>query len=378
MADAHAVLSASSSKMWIACPPAARLNAAAADISSEYAQQGSSAHQLAEFKVKHSLGCNVQDPTESLTYFDNEMADCTDSYALYVTEQIEKAKQHCKDPIVLIEQRVDFSKWVPGGFGTADAIIVSDDVLTIIDLKYGLGVLVDAEKNSQMMCYALGALQLFDGIYDIEKVSMTIFQPRREHISTYEVSKNELFDWADTILKPAAQLASKGEGEFNAGDHCRFCKVKATCRKRAEYNLELAQYDFKMPDTLEDDEIEIILSKADDLISWGTDIKEYALQQALNGKEWKDWKVVEGRSNRKYTDETLVADTVKNAGFDPYEHKVLGITAMTKLLGKAKFENLLSGFVEKPKGKPTLVPMSDKRPDLSKAADAADDFKEEI
>lgn len=378
MAEAHAVLSASSSKMWIACPPAARLNAAAADISSEYAQQGSSAHQLAEFKVKHSLGGNVQDPTESLTYFDNEMADCTDSYALYVTEQIEKAKQHCKDPIVLIEQRVDFSKWVPGGFGTADAIIVSDDVLTIIDLKYGLGVLVDAEKNSQMMCYALGALQLFDGIYDIEKVSMTIFQPRREHISTYEVSKNELFDWADTILKPAAQLASKGEGEFNAGDHCRFCKVKATCRKRAEYNLELAQYDFKMPDTLEDDEIEIILSKADDLISWGTDIKEYALQQALNGKEWKDWKVVEGRSNRKYTDETLVADTVKNAGFDPYEHKVLGITAMTKLLGKAKFENLLSGFVEKPKGKPTLVPMSDKRPSMNKAAYAAEDFKEEI
>ena len=378
MADAHAVLSASSSKMWIACPPAARLNAAAADISSEYAQQGSSAHQLAEFKVKHSLGFNVQDPTESLTYFDNEMADCTDSYALYVTEQIEKAKQHCKDPIVLIEQRVDFSKWVPGGFGTADAIIVSDDVLTIIDLKYGLGVLVDAEKNSQMMCYALGALQLFDGIYDIEKVSMTIFQPRREHISTYEISKKELFDWVDTILKPAAQLASKGEGEFKAGEHCRFCKVKAVCRKRAEYNLELAQYDFKMPYTLEDDEIEIILSKVDDLISWGTDIKEYALQQALNGKEWKDWKVVEGRSNRKYTDETLVADTVKNAGFDPYEHKVLGITAMTKLLGKAKFENLLSGFVEKPKGKPTLVPMSDKRPSMNKAAYAAEDFKEEI
>lgn len=378
MADAHAVLSASSSKMWIACPPAARLNAAAADISSEYAQQGSSAHQLAEFKVKHSLGCNVQDPTESLTYFDNEMADCTDSYALYVTEQIEKAKQHCRDPIVLIEQRVDFSKWVPGGFGTADAIIVSDDVLTIIDLKYGLGVLVDAEKNSQMMCYALGALQLFDGIYNIENVSMTIFQPRREHISTYEVSKKELFDWADTILKPAAQLASKGEGEFKAGEHCRFCKIKAACRKRAEYNLELAQYDFKMPDTLEDDEVEIILSKVDDLISWETDIKEYALQQALNGKEWKDWKVVEGRSNRKYTDETLVADTVKNAGFDPYEHKVLGITAMTKLLGKAKFENLLSGFVEKPKGKPTLVPMSDKRPSMNKAAYAAEDFKEEI
>lgn len=378
MAKAHAVLSASSSKMWISCPPAARLNAAAADISSEYAQQGSSAHQLAEFKVKHSLGCNVQDPTESLTYFDNEMADCTDSYALYVTEQIEKAKQHCRDPIVLIEQRVDFSKWVPGGFGTADAIIVSDNVLTIIDLKYGLGVLVDAEKNSQMMCYALGALQLFDGIYDIEKVSMTIFQPRREHISTYEISKKELFDWADTILKPAAQLASKGEGEFKAGEHCRFCKVKAACRKRAEYNLELAQYDFKTPDTLEDDEVEIILSKVDDLISWVSDIKEYALQQALNGKQWNGWKIVEGRSIRKYTDDALVASTVQNEGFDPYEHKILGITAMTKLLGKNKFEDLLGGFIEKPKGKPTLVPMSDKRPSMNKAAYAAEDFKEEI
>ena len=200
----------------------------------------------------------------------------------------------------------------------------------------------------------------------------------RENISVYEISKAELLEWADTKLAPAAELASKGEGEFHAGEHCRFCKVKATCRKRAEYNLELAQYDFKMPDVLEDAEIEMILSKVDDLVSWASDIKEYALVQAVNGKQWNDWKVVEGRSNRKYTDEVLVADTVKTAGFDPYEHKILGITAMTKLLGKNKFEDLLGGFIEKPKGKPTLVPMSDKRPALSKAADAADDFKEEI
>ena len=378
MPEQHAVLSASSSKMWMSCPPSAQLNAGANDTPSEYAKQGTIAHLWAETKVKRILGQNLKDPTDGAEYYDAEMAECTDSYAQYVSAQIEKAKERCSDPIVLVEQRVDFSKWVPDAYGTADLVIVSDDVLSITDLKYGIGVPVDAENNSQMMCYALGALELFDGIYDIGKISMTIFQPRRENISVYEISKAELLKWADTKLAPAADLASKGEGEFHAGEHCRFCKVKATCRKRAEYNLELAQYDFKMPDALEDAEIEMILSKVDDLVSWASDIKEYALMQAVNGKQWNDWKVVEGRSNRKYTDEVLVADTVKDAGIDPYEHKILGITAMTKLLGKNKFEDLLGGFIEKPKGKPTLVPMSDKRPALSKAADAADDFKEEI
>lgn len=377
MSNIHAVLSASSSHRWLECPPSAKLNAEIADKASEYAQQGSSAHELAEYKIKSFLGENVKDPTDSLTYFDQEMADCTDSYAEYIAEQVAKAKERCKDPIVLVEQRLDFSKWVPQGFGTGDTVIVADDVLTIIDLKYGVGILVEAEKNPQMMCYALGALQLFDGIYDINKVSMTIFQPRREHISTYEITKKELLKWADTVLAPTAQLAASGDGEFKAGAHCQFCKVKATCRKRAEYNLELARYDFEMPATLEDEEIEVILSKVDELISWGSDIKEYALQLALSGKQWNDWKLVEGRSNRRYTDETVVADTVKAAGYDPYEHKVLGITAMTKLLGKTKFEKLLGGYLEKPQGKPTLVPMSDKRPAINKAAEAADDFKEE-
>lgn len=377
MPDVHAVLSASSSHRWIECPPSAKLNAETTDKASEYAQQGSSAHELAEYKIKSFLGEDVKEPTDSLTYFDQEMADCTDSYMEYAAELVAKAKERCKDPIVLVEQRLDFSKWVPEGFGTGDCVIVADDVLTIIDLKYGVGILVEAEKNPQMMCYALGALQLFDGIYDIKKVSMTIFQPRREHISTYEITKEELIKWADTILAPTAQLATSGGGEFKAGEHCQFCKVKATCRKRAEYNLELAQYDFEMPAALEDEEIEVILSKVDELIAWGSDIKEYALQSALNGKQWNDWKLVEGRSNRRYTDETAVADTVKAAGYDPYEHKVLGITAMTKLLGKTKFEKLLGGCLEKPQGKPTLVPMSDKRPAINKAAEAADDFKEE-
>ena len=377
MPDKHATLSASSAYRWLACPPSAKLNAAASDIGSEYAAQGTDAHSLCEFKVLKYLGNNVKDPTADLTYFDEEMADCTDSYLQYVTEQVEKAKERCKDPIVLVEQRLDFSKWVPQGFGTGDCVIVSDEVLTVIDFKYGLGVLVEAENNPQMMCYALGALELFDSLYDIKSIEMTIFQPRRDNVSTYEISKDELLEWAQTVLTPTAQLAEKGEGDFKAGEHCQFCKVKATCRKRAEYNLELAKYDFEMPANLDNTEIAAILSKADELISWASDVKEYALQQALNGEEFDGFKVVEGRSTRKYTDETAVADAVTQAGFDPYEHKVLGITAMTKLLGKTRFEKLLGGLIEKPKGKPTLVPVTDKRKPVNKTADAADEFKEE-
>lgn len=377
MPDIHSPLSPSSAFRWIKCTPSAKLNAALPDSTSEYALQGTAAHTLCEYKLQKLLGKDAKDPTENLTYFDAEMADCTDSYQQYVSEQIEKAKQFCKDPIVLVEQKLDFSKWVPQGFGTGDCVIVADNVLTVIDFKYGVGVLVEAEQNPQMMCYALGALALFDSIYDIENVVMTIFQPRRDNISTYKLSKKELLQWADEILSPAAQLAAKGEGEFKAGKHCRFCKVKATCRKRAEYNLELARYDFEIPANLEDTEIEVILSKADELAAWCSNIKEYAFQQALNGKQWNGWKLVEGRSVRKYINEDAVAETVKNAGYDPYEHKVLGITAMTRMLGKAKFENLLSSFIEKPTGKPALVPKSDKRPSINKAVQAADDFKEE-
>lgn len=377
MPDIHSPLSPSSAFRWIKCTPSAKLNAALPDSTSEYALQGTAAHTLCEYKLQKLLGKDAKDPTENLTYFDAEMADCTDSYQQYVSEQIETAKQFCKDPIVLVEQKLDFSKWVPQGFGTGDCVIVADNVLTVIDFKYGVSVLVEAEQNPQMMCYALGALALFDSIYDIENVVMTIFQPRRDNISTYELSKKELLQWADEILSPTAQLAAKGEGEFKAGKYCRFCKVKATCRKRAEYNLELARYDFEMPANLEDTEIEVILSKADELAAWCSDIKEYAFHQALNGKQWNGWKLVEGRSVRKYINEDAVAETVKNAGYDPYEHKVLGITAMTRMLGKAKFENLLSSFIEKPTGKPALVPKSDKRPSIDKAVQAADDFKEE-
>lgn len=208
------------------------------------------------------------------------MQECAESYRDYVMEQIEEAKKHCPDPQVLIEQRLDFSRWVEQGFGTGDCVIVADDVLQIIDYKHGLGILVLAEKNPQMMCYALGALELFDGIYDISEIRMTIFQPRRENVSTYSLSKEELLQWADEVLKPTAELAYEGKGEFKAGDPCQFCKVKATCRKRAEYNLELARYDFEMPPELDDSEVSAILEKIDSLTAWVADIKEYALQQA--------------------------------------------------------------------------------------------------
>ena len=274
----------------------------------------------------------------------------------------------------MIEQRLDFSRWVENGFGTGDCVIVADEVLQIIDYKHGLGVLVSAgdEKhggNSQMMCYALGALEAFGDIYDINQIKMTIFQPRRDNVSTYTISKDDLLKWADEVLAPTAQLAYIGEGEFKAGDHCQFCKVKATCRKRAEYNLELAKYDFEMPATLDDIEIAAILEKVDEMISWGNGIKEYALQQAQSGVHFDGWKIVAGRSNRKFTDEAAVASKVKDAGYNPYEKKLLGITAMSTMLGKKKFEELLGELVYKPPGKPTLVPESDKRPAMNTAQD---------
>lgn len=370
----HAILSASSSHRWLNCPPSARLCETYEDKDSDYAAEGTDAHSLCEYKLRKALGMEAIDPTEHLTWYNKEMEDCADGYASYVSEQVEAATETCKDPVVLIEQRVDFSRWVEQGFGTSDAIIIADGTLHIIDYKHGLGVLVEADHNPQMMCYALGALELFDCIYDIDTVAMTVYQPRRQNISTFEMSKDDLYRWADEVLKPTAELAFAGNGNFLCGEWCGFCKAKHECRARAEANLMLAQYDFKLPPLLEDSEIEVILSRADQLVSWVNDIKEYALQQAISGKEWTGFKLVEGRSNRRYTDEAAVTQVVTDAGFDPYERKLLGITAMQKLLGKNRFDELLSPYIEKPQGKPTLVPESDKRPVINHAKT---DFMEE-
>ena len=369
----HAFLSASASHRWLNCPPSAKLCESLPDQTSSFAQEGTDCHELCAYLVEKAIGKDVKDPTENLTYYNAEMQNCAEEYCSYVLEQLEEAKKYCADPMVFIEQRLDFSRWVENGFGTGDCLILADQVLQIIDYKHGLGVLVESDHNSQMMCYALGALEAFDGIYDIDRVTMTIFQPRRDNISTWSCTKEELLKWADEVLAPTAALAYEGKGEFKAGEHCQFCKVKATCRKRAEFNLELAQYDFAMPDTLDEMEIAAILEKVDQLIAWGNDIKDYALVQAQAGTHFEGWKIVEGRSNRKFTDEAAVATAVTEAGFDPYEKKLLGITAMSSLLGKKQFDELLGGLVYKPPGKPALVPESDKRPAMNTATD---DFKD--
>jgi len=270
---------------------------------------------------------------------------------------------------------LDISHFVPGCKGTGDCIIIASGVLHIIDFKYGQGVLVTSEGNTQMMLYAIGALDMFSSLYEIDRVLMTVYQPRLANISTHEMTKPELLNWAEDYLRPRALLAYQGEGEFESGPHCRFCKVKAACRKRAEENLELAKHEFKAPELLEDDEISEILTKAEELVSWATDIKGYAFSLLSRGGTVQGFKLVRGRSRRTYTDEAAVAQAVGQAGYDPFDHKVLGITAMTDLLGRTKFQELLGTLVYKPPGSPTLVPESDKRPAIT--IDDFNDMEEE-
>ena len=366
--SSHAILSASSAYRWLSCPPSALKNAEVENKPSEFALQGTDAHSLCEYKLKHALGIAAIDPTGGLEYYDQEMEECSDAYVGFVLEQKAQAGKTCKDPLVLVEQKLDFSRFVPDGFGTGDCLIIADGELQVIDFKYGTGVQVEAENNPQMMCYALGAMLLYDGIYDIDSVKMTIFQPRKDHVSSAIISKDDLYSWAVDVLHPIAEIAAKGEGDFKAGDHCRFCKIKAACRKRAEYNLELAKYDFKPADELDEIEIAAILEKADGFASWLVDLKDYALSQALKGQKYEGFKLVAGRSVRKYKDEAAVAQALEQAGFDPWAKKILGITEMTKLLGKDRFKELLSDFIIKPEGKPTLVPASDKRKELNIAS----------
>ena len=366
--EKHAKLSASSAHRWMNCNPSANLEREFADKSSEAAAEGSAAHALCEHKLRKALKQRSTRPTSK--YDSDEMEMYTDSYLEFVLEQIEIAKQHCADPFVLIEQRLDFSCYVPDGFGTGDCLIVADKLLHIIDFKYGLGVLVDAEDNPQMMLYALGALRLFDALYDIDTISMTIFQPRRENVSTWTISVSELEEWAEKTLRPKAELAFKGEGEFNPGPWCTFCKAAVKCRARAEEKLALAQYEFAKPPLLTDEEIEDILSKLDDLTKWANEIAAYAQDAAINhGKQWNGYKLVEGRSNRKYTDESAVIAAATAAGYrDIFKKSLIPITEMEKLMGKKTFTEVLGGLIIKPQGKPTLVPASDKRPAIHTGA----------
>jgi hypothetical protein len=357
------------------CTPSARLEQEFDDNSGEAAAEGTAAHALSEHKLRKALKMRSKKPVSP--YDSDAMDNYTDGYVEFVLEVIEQAKQICSDPLILIEQPLDFSKYVPEGFGTGDCLIIADGTLHIIDFKYGQGVLVSAEDNPQMKLYALGALDLFDGIYDIEMVSMTIYQPRRENVSTSTVSKENLYQWAEEVLKPKAELAFNGDGNYCPGEWCQFCRAAVKCRARAEAKMKLATFEFALPPLLSDEEIADILSSIGDLTNWANEIIAYATDAAVNhGKKWQGFKVVEGRSNRKYKDEEAVAEAAKNAGYrDIYKQSLITITEMEKLMGKSKFNEILGELVMKPPGKPTLVPVSDKRPEMNTSS-AKNDFME--
>ena len=371
----HAVLSASASHRWLHCLPSARLELEFENTGSEAAREGTAAHELCEHKLKRALHMRSKRPVSD--YDSDEMEDCTDAYTDFVMEQVEIARQSCRDPIVLIEQHLDFSCYVPDGFGTGDCIIISDDRLHIIDFKYGMGVLVEAEENPQMKLYALGALQIYDALYDINEVSMTIFQPRRENVSTWTIPVTELREWAEEELRPKAEMAFEGQGEYVPGEWCTFCRAAVRCRARAEEKLRLAQTEFRMPPLLTDTEIEEILNVLPDLTKWANEITAYATDAAVNhGKEWQGFKVVEGRSVRKYRDEKKVAEAAKAAGYkDIWRKSLITLTDMEKLMGKDTFREILGDLVFKPPGKPTLVPKSDKRPAIN-TTNAINEFNE--
>ena len=379
MAD-HAVLSASGSHRWLNCTPSARLELEFENTGSEAAREGTAAHALCEHKLKRALHMRSRRPASD--YDSDEMEECTDAYVDFVMEQYETAKQVCEDPVILIEQRLDFSCYVPDGFGTGDCLIISDNRLHIIDFKYGMGVLVEAEGNPQMKLYALGALAVYDALYDIREVSMTIFQPRRENVSTWTIPVEDLKAWAENELKPRAKMAYDGEGEYLPGEWCTFCRAAVKCRARAEEKLKLAQTEFRMPPLLTDAEIEDILAVLPDLTKWANEIAAYALDAALNhGKEWNGFKVVEGRSVRKYRDEAAVAEAAKEAGYkDIYRQSLIPLTEMQRLMGKDRFEEILGGLITKAPGRPTLVPKSDRRPamNVSNAINEFYEIKEDI
>ena len=375
----HAILSASGSHRWLNCTPSARLEFEFDDTGSEAAKEGTAAHALCEHKLKKALRMRSKRPVSD--YDSDEMEEFTDAYVDFVLERYDAAKQMCADPIVLIEQRLDFSQYVPDGFGTGDCVIIGDHRLHIVDFKYGMGVLVEAENNPQMKLYALGALNVYDGIYDISEVSMTIFQPRRENVSTWTIPTEELKDWAENELKPKAAMAFSGEGEYVPGEWCTFCRAAIRCRARALEKLKLAQSEFRLPPLLTDAEIEEILTILPDLTRWANEITAYATDAAVNhGKEWEGFKVVEGRSVRKYRDEVAVAEAAVNAGFkDIYHRSLIPLTEMQKLMGKTKFEEILGSLIYKPPGKPTLVPVTDKRTamNVTKAINEFNEIKEE-
>jgi len=381
----HAVLSPSGASRWLNCTPSARLEQNFPDSSGEAAKEGSVAHELGEALLRGYLEPEafpdinaVISRIQESKYYNAEMQDHAENYASFVIETFEAAKAITKDAVLQIEAKLNLTDYVPEGYGTGDAVIIADGTMNIIDLKYGKGVNVSCENNKQMMLYALGGLRDFDFMYSIDKVCMTIYQPRMDNISTFEMSVVDLQAWAENFLKPLAKLAFEGAGVFKVGDHCRFCRAKANCKANATENLELAKYDFQDAVLLNDTEVADILSRASAFKAWLTAVEDMALTEAVEkGKNWPGYKLVEGRSNRVYSDEDKVAEALVREGFaesEIYTRKILGITAMEKAITKKTFESVLGGLIIKPVGKPTLVVESDKRSAWNSAESAKNDF----
>jgi len=383
---AHAILSPSAASRWLSCTPSARLEQTFPDNSGEAAKEGTLAHSVGETILRTFYGLISKQVSEDLLtemakskYYSEDLKAHAEDYAAFVVTSYEDAKSITKDAVLLIEHELNLTDYVPEGFGTGDAIIIADGTLEIIDLKYGKGVRVECTGNKQMKLYALGALREFDFMYDIHTVRMTIYQPRLSNISSWELPVSELREWATHELTQLAEMAFKGMGDYIPGEHCRFCKARAQCKANADEQMKLAAYDFKDSYLLSDEEISDILTRASSFKNWLSNIEEFAFLSALNdGKKWPGYKLVEGRSNRVYTDPIKVASTLIDAGFQEdliYVRNLLGITAMEKTITKKMFDSLLSPLVIKPAGKPTLVPADDKRPEWNSADTAITDFQ---
>jgi hypothetical protein len=369
----HAVLSPSAASRWLSCTPSARLELQFSDTSSDFAREGTLAHALGELQLCYATAGHVLPKGVALQRLGiaseddipAEMSDYVDEYVALVTEKFTIAKKTAPDAILKIEESIDISDCVPECFGTGDAIIITAGVIEIIDLKYGKGVEVSAVNNKQMMLYALGCLYKYAWLFGIHTVRMTIFQPRIGNISEWECSADDIFSWGESIREKAV-MAFNGEGEQVPGSHCRFCKAKAVCKALAEKSVEAAKTDFML---LDPNDLAALLPMIDTIKNWANAVEDYTLQEALNGTKYPGFKLVEGRSIRKYSDETKVAQTLIENGFkkeqlykDP---ELLNITALEKLLTKKTFSALLSDLILKPQGKPALVPASDKRKELN-------------
>lgn len=380
----HAILSPSSSERWLTCAPSAQLEAKEPYSTSIYADEGTLAHRLCELIIQHKIG-KVLNKTfnkhlkeiEAHELYTGEMYDYCDSFAVFVLEKFNSIP----NAHIFTEDRVDLTRWIPQGFGTVDIRIIGGNMLHIIDFKYGKGVPVFAEDNSQLKVYALGAYEEMSHIFNIDYIEMTIYQPRIDSVTSSTVTAKWLLKWAETVLVPGAKLAYEGGGEFVPGSHCGFCRVKHKCKALAKHNLELAKEAFKEPAFLSPEEIAEIVLKEKQFTDWISSVSEHALDQAVNhGVEWPRLKIVEGRSVRKYEDEIKASSALIKAGFNPvdiWNMKLKGITDMTKLLGKADFEKVLGDFIIKPPGKPVLVSEDDKRPAFSSADRAKEAFKNE-